>query len=52
MMVLCSRDGVYKERKCSSEKLDHGVLVVGYGIHHGLFSKEDYWTVKNRSAFS
>lgn len=41
------RDGVYKERKCSSEKLDHGVLVVGYGIHHGLFSKEDYWTVKN-----
>uniref|UniRef100_A0A3B3US28 Cystein proteinase inhibitor protein salarin n=1 Tax=Poecilia latipinna TaxID=48699 RepID=A0A3B3US28_9TELE len=42
------QSGIYYEPDCSSEDLDHGVLVVGYGTAQNLLSEENYWIVKNR----
>jgi len=39
------RTGIYTERKCSSVKLDHGVLAVGYGSD--AETSGNYWIVKN-----
>ena len=37
------RSGIYSDDKCSSERLDHVVQIVGYGVAHD----SDYWILKN-----
>lgn len=44
--------GIYYEKECSSEELDHGVLVVGYGFQGEDVDGNKYWIVKNRSAMN
>merc|ERR1712184_201291 len=43
------KKGLYHEPDCSSKKLDHGVLAVGYGgkEEEEKSSIYDYWLVKN-----
>ena len=40
-------DGVYAERGCNSHSLNHGMLLVGYGV---TYDGVEYWIVKNRYA--
>ncbi len=40
--------GIYFEKECSSEQLDHGVLAVGYGFEGEDVDGKKYWIVKNR----
>ena len=40
--------GIYYEKDCSSEQLDHGMLVVGYGFEEAEDDGKKYWIVKNR----
>ena len=37
--------GVYGSSQCSSKKLNHALLLVGYGT---TIDGQDYWIVKNR----
>jgi len=39
--------GVYHSFLCSQDRLDHGVLVVGYGAEVDRGRSRDYWIVKN-----
>jgi len=38
------KEGIYSEKNCSSIRLDHGVLAVGYGEAE---SGGEYWIIKN-----
>lgn len=37
--------GLYVDHSCSSSKLNHAMLLVGYGTSN---SGQDYWILKNR----
>ena len=39
--------GVYHSMLCSQDRLDHGVLAVGYGVMVAKGKSKDYWIVKN-----
>jgi cathepsin F len=41
-------NGVFNPIFCSSEDLNHAVLLVGWGVEKGLLKSTEYWTVKNR----
>ncbi|XP_012669309.1 cathepsin L1 [Otolemur garnettii] len=41
------KEGVYFEPECSSDNVDHGVLVVGYGYEETESDNNKFWLVKN-----
>lgn len=44
---LFYKEGIYFELDCSSEDMDYGVLVVGYGFESIELDNNKYWLVKN-----
>lgn len=52
MPTILLSSGIYYEQDCSSEDLDHGVLVVGYGYEGENVDGKKYWIVKNRYELS
>lgn len=32
---------------CNPDSIDHGVLIVGYGVEKGFFGPKPYWIIKN-----
>ncbi|XP_040325151.1 procathepsin L isoform X3 [Herpailurus yagouaroundi] len=41
------KEGIYYDPSCSSEDVDHGVLVVGYGADGTETENKKYWIIKN-----
>jgi len=41
------KSGIADPLFCDPAKLDHGVLIVGYGSHKGVFGSEEFWIIKN-----
>ncbi|XP_029776973.1 cathepsin L1-like [Suricata suricatta] len=39
--------GIYYDPKCSSEDLNHGVLIIDHGIEGKESENQKYWVVKN-----
>ncbi len=40
------KQGIFVDRNCTDKKLNHGMLVVGYGTEEIEGQKIDYWIVK------
>jgi hypothetical protein len=36
--------GIYKSKTCVASRVNHAVIVVGYGTEYG----QDFWLIKNR----
>lgn len=49
MTCVFSKKGVFVDQTCSNEpdSLNHGVLIVGYGVSEENGKSADYWIVKN-----
>ena len=48
-LTFTTEEGIYYNEYCSQWRLDHGLLVVGYGSLAGNSTEEvqDYWVCKN-----
>lgn len=39
--------GIYSDPQCSTDRLNHAMLIVGYGTDNSTTPAVDYWIVKN-----